>query len=216
MAQSNVYSLNIVGYANVSMPLGNNTFVNPFDDGNGNSATNVLHLPDVSYFSFWTGSSFDTWYYEDVGDPGGPWWTDNGYSAHKTPPVCTPGVGFYVNPNIAFTNTFVGNVVPAPNTTNTYSVPLGNSLVGSRLPVAGSISNAVFNLALPDVSYVSKWTGSSFDTTYYEDVGDPGGPWWADNGYSAHKAPPSVTIGQSFYINPNIAFSWSQTLTNAP
>src|SRR6188508_988832 len=86
-AQSNVYSLNIVGYANVQMAAGNHTFVNPFDKDGINSATNVLTLPDATYFSFWTGSAFDNWYYEEVGDPGGPWWTDNGYSAHKTPPI---------------------------------------------------------------------------------------------------------------------------------
>jgi hypothetical protein len=216
MAQSNVYSLNIVGYANVVMPLGNHTFANPFDKDGINSATNTLTLPDVTYFSFWTGSSFDNWYYEEVGDPGGPWWTDNGYSAHKTPPILTPGKGFYVNPNTRFTNTFVGNVVPAPGTTNSMTVPTGNQLVASRLPISGVLSNASFGLVLPDVTYVAQWTGSTFNNWYYEEVGDPGGAWWADNGYSAHKIPPTVNVGDSLYINPNSAFVWKQTLTNSP
>jgi hypothetical protein len=72
------------------------------------------------------------------------------------------------------------------------------------------------NLVVPDVTLISKWTGSTFDNWYYEDVGDPGGPWWTDNGYSAHKVPPTLAIGESMYINPNTAFNWVQSLTNAP
>jgi hypothetical protein len=74
----------------------------------------------------------------------------------------------------------------------------------------------VFNLALPDATYVSQWTGSAFDNWYYEEIGDPGGPWWSDNGYSAHKIPPTVNIGQSLYLNPGSGFNWSQSLSNAP
>jgi hypothetical protein len=217
MAQgSNVYSQNIVGYANVTFPIGNYTYVNPFDYDGINSATNVLHLPDTSLFSFWTGSSFDTWYYEDIGDPGGPWWTDSGYGANKTPPILTPGKGFYVNPPAQFTNTFLGNVVPNPNQTNSYTIPIGNTLVGSRLPISGVVSNAAFGLVLPDTTIVSQWTGSAFNNWYYEDIGDPGGPWWTDSGYTAIKVPPTLNIGQSLYINPPSSFIWNQTFTNAP
>jgi hypothetical protein len=217
MAQgSNVYSQNIVGYANVPMASGPHTFANPFDKDGINSATNVLTLPDGTYFAFWTGSAFDNWYFEEIGDPGGPWWADNGYSANKTPPILTPGKGFYVNPGSAFTNVFLGNVVPNPGQTNTATIAAGPQLRGSVLPVGGVISNAAFNLVLPDATYVSQWTGSAFDNWYFEDIGDPGGPWWADNGYSANKIPPTLNIGWSLYINTGAGMTWSQSYTNAP
>src|ERR1700691_3524535 len=46
MAQSNVYSLNIVGYVNIPVTKGNLYLLeNPFDTGTGNNITNVVVQP---------------------------------------------------------------------------------------------------------------------------------------------------------------------------
>jgi len=213
MAQSNVYSLNIVGYANVKVNAGNFTYANPLDLDGTNNADNVLAaLPDASIVAIWTGSSFQTYWVENVGDPGGRWWTDSSDSVHATIPLLPPGKGFYINPGAVYTNTFVGNVVPAPGATNSLAIGAGNSLIGSPLPVSGSLSNAAFQLNIPDSSIISVWSGSSFQTYWVENVGDPGGPWWTDSSDSVHSVPPTINIGGAFYINPGAPFSWKQSL----
>src|SRR4051812_45499963 len=63
MAQSNVYSVNVVGYANVVLK-GNGLYTlvaNPFNDGNGNQLTNILNsaLPKQSQVLTWNGTSYN-------------------------------------------------------------------------------------------------------------------------------------------------------------
>src|SRR5580704_8349750 len=49
MAQSNVYSLNIVGYVNIPVTKGKLYMLNnPFDTGTGNNISNVLVQPYVN------------------------------------------------------------------------------------------------------------------------------------------------------------------------
>jgi hypothetical protein len=213
MAQSNVYSLNIVGYANVSVPAGNFTYSNPLDLDGTNNADNVLAaLPDASIVAVWTGNSFNTWWVENIGDPGGRWWTDSSDSVHKTPPLIPPGKGFYISPGSVYTNTFVGNVVPAPGTTNSLAIGAGNSLIGSPLPISGTLSNAAFQLSIPDATIISVWAGNHFNTYWVENIGDPGGAWWTDSSDSVHAVPPTINIGGAFYISPGSAFNWQQSL----
>ena len=75
MAQSNVYSLNIVGYANIRIGSGNDVFNNPFDLDGVNSADKVLNhaaLSDVGgnpgldafYVNTWNGVSFNSVFFE--------------------------------------------------------------------------------------------------------------------------------------------------------
>src|SRR4051812_38715441 len=75
MAQSNVYSLNIVGYANVPVVAGNSIYANPFDLDGTNSADKVLNhaaLADAGgnpgldsfYVNTWNGHGFNSVYFE--------------------------------------------------------------------------------------------------------------------------------------------------------
>src|SRR5258708_3205045 len=78
MPQSNVYSLNIVGYANVRISPGNGFYANPFNHSGNNSASNIFTLaplddgganPNNQMNSFYvltfTGAGFDSSYYEN-------------------------------------------------------------------------------------------------------------------------------------------------------
>src|SRR6266404_4522987 len=62
MAQ-NVYSLNIVGYANVPAPVGYAFHSNPLDASPSNLATNVIPNPDPAqdYSGPWDGSQIQEW-----------------------------------------------------------------------------------------------------------------------------------------------------------
>src|ERR1700735_871929 len=66
MAQSNVYSLNVVGYVNVTVSPGYNLVTTPLDDGAGDLLTNVIGgssatataLPDGTLLYPWTSSGY--------------------------------------------------------------------------------------------------------------------------------------------------------------
>ena len=153
----------------------------------------------------WNGSSYDYRSY-DTGFGG---WIDFN-SNPSVPPSLPPGKGFFFfNPNAAYTNTWVGTVVPAPGATNSLALPSGYSLVGSVLPVGGAaITAAPVNLPLIDGSVILKWNGSSYDYRSY----DTGFGGWID--FNSNPASePSYAVGQGFFFfNPNASTPWLQNL----
>jgi len=132
-----------------------------------------------------------------IGADGGP----------TQPPQLPPGKGFfYFNPGAAAqTITFVGEVVPAPGTTNTLSLPVGYSLVGSPMPVAGSATA----LAMP---VVDQTTILPFINGAYQYFGNDAGTWVGADG--SPTTAPTFAIGQGFfYFNPTAAaLNWPQSL----
>jgi hypothetical protein len=191
-SQAQVYSANIVGYANVVLPAGQFVLAsNPLDDGT-NTANDLLgSLPNKSSLQIWNGTSF-TPYTKGA----------SGFSPNPSIPV---GTGFFVKAATAYTNTFVGNVVPAPGgNTATNGLPAGSFvLVGSILPVSGTFNDVgtnAFNLiaSLPNKSSIQIWNGSSF-TPYTK-------------GASGFSPNPSISVGQGFFVKSATATNWVQTL----
>jgi hypothetical protein len=172
MAQSNVYSLNIVGYVNVVIPTGFGLVANPLNVDNTNSAGTILTSlaplgngttppGDLDYFYLYTwvvgSQKFTSVYYEDdfnpTANPGLPatagWATDSSGGTAATPPNLPPGVGFLIDSSLApLTNTFVGSVMPLVGATNSISIPTGFGYLGSMLPVSGPITNTSFQFPL--------------------------------------------------------------------
>jgi len=254
MAQSNVYSVNIVGYANIRIGPANNLLANPFDLDGVNNADKILNHAAISdgggnpgldqfYVNTYNGVSFTSVYFEQdftSANTGGAvtngWATDGGGGAQGIPPNLPPGKGFFINnTGPVVTNTFVGNVVPAPGTTNSYTVGPANQLIGSRLPVAGLFNSPALQVPIAALSdgggnpgldqfYINTYNGVSFQSVYYEQdftSANTGGAvtngWATDGGGGAQGTIPNIAIGQGFFINntgPNTV--WSQTLTNAP
>ena len=260
IAQSNVYSQNIVGYANIDIKSGNGFYANPFNHPTNNSGSNIFALAPLDdggatppgtmnsfYVLTFTGSGFNQYYYENdfTANNFGPgyagWASDNVPSAPKTPPILDPGTGFILNnggPHI--TNTFLGDVVPNPGTTNLFGIGSGNKLIGSPAPfvtnsagqaygTSGSIPSPLAALddggANPNNNfnsfYVIRWNGSGFNSVYYENdftannFGPPYAGWAVDNVPSAPAAVPNINIGEGYYFNnggPSNA--WIQYYTN--
>src|SRR5690348_15250407 len=76
MAQSNVYSLNVVGYVNVRMNQGLTMIANPLDAGN-NTVSNVFKNVDPNnHYTIlsWDGASFQP---NDLDDIDGTWTNPN-------------------------------------------------------------------------------------------------------------------------------------------
>ena len=151
-SQAQVYSQNVVGYANVVLPGNGYALVaNPFDDGNGNHLTNIIAaLPGRSAIVTFT-----------PGLGGGPVTINRnaGGTAWSADVQFPPGTGFFVRngllPSPGFaaaptvTNTFVGTVAFSSGSFSvTNDIPAGYSLQGSRfrmlaiLPIGGDGESA--------------------------------------------------------------------------
>jgi len=213
MAQSSVYSLNIVGYATVTVPSGFSILANPLSAGATNGANEIGLLINSEQILTWNAAK-STFNFVSFDSTLGGWIDQN--LAPSQPPSLPPGVGFFFfNPGNTSTNiTFVGQVVPSPGTNNANTLNLipGFSMVGSPLPAnVTNISSAPVSLPLIDSMQVLTWDNknnkyifSSFDSTL-------GG--WIDANLSPITAP-SYSIGEGFFFyNPkNVNAAWKQSL----
>ena len=196
-SQAQVYSANIVGYANVVLK-GNGAFslvAKPFDDGNGNRLTNILNnaLPKQSQVLTWDPiTTFST--IQKIGTP--PNWNND--------VALPPGVGFFVRngsvgggaPDV--TNTFVGTVIVNVGNSVTNGEPVGFTLQGSPIPYAGNIAvnganggdaNMDFGGPLTKGSQILLWD----PVTTFSTIQKLGAtPLW--------NATAAVGVGQGFFI----------------
>jgi hypothetical protein len=154
MAQSNVYSLNIVGYANVPTKSGYTFESNPFDAAPNNLATNVIPNPgsqggtysgpwDASNLQLWTGVGFNVLLFDSETTD-----TTTGFTTISAVPAPTPtlgsGLGYLINNQQGASNnvTYVGTVRTGTNTI-VYPVASHAVAVGSPIPYSGGVSTAI-------------------------------------------------------------------------
>jgi hypothetical protein len=189
LAQSNVYSLNVVGYVNVPVPHGYSLIANPLNSAN-NTVSNLFSgspgaVGNTVYT--WNGANFVANFYDDLG---GAWANPNLNLA--------PGTGFFVNnPGTSYTNTFVGEVLQGSLSN---SVPLGYTLTSSKVPQAGFTLDLGLNAQPGD--YVYMWNGNNFVAIFYDDLG---GAWNPAAGFTVDPAKgPLVGVAQSFFYR-NVA-----------
>lgn len=217
----NVYSQNIVGYANVPTPTAGSQYLMsvPFNVGVSNGANEVFGsaLPDYSTLLVWSTAANDyTLYYVDSSSSTG--WRDGSFVEIGAPSLPV-GQGFFLSPiSSNITNTFVGTIAVSVGTSNIMSLPTGGAqyLVGCVVPYAGSVTNGTSsgggaNLnGLPDYSTVLIWSPAANDyTLYYADSSSSTG--WRDGSFLEVVAP-SISVGQGFFISPISATTWTTGL----
>jgi hypothetical protein len=121
-----------------------------------------------------------------------------------------PGKGFFFyNPATSTNFTFVGEVIPAPGTTNNLALPAGYAMIGSPLPAgAANITAAPVSLPLIPDMQILKWTGAGYSFAKYDSfVLD-----WVDANSNPTTAP-SYDVGTGFFLyNPSGATTWPQSL----
>jgi hypothetical protein len=159
MAQSNVYSLNVVGYVNVPTKGGGNfnMIANPL-----NNTNNLLGTLFAGFAQ--DGDQVYRWNVtlQDL-DPTIP--TYSSFSQTWTPTMTLkPGEGvFYLNAGADKTNTFVGEVIQGSYTN---PIPFGTVAVvgsgsfngfGSSIPLGGSFTNAIVGIVPHDGDQVYFW-----------------------------------------------------------
>jgi len=197
MAQTNVYSLNAVGYINVTIQPGFNIVSCPLITTPDNTVGTVLNNANGSLTGtavyFWFPGNTPPSYSEDVAKVVGTGKLDtlnsNGWSFDGTN-VASPGVGFWVASPFTtnITVTFVGTVPTGP-ITNTL-VP-GFNLVGSVVPMSGDLcSNSISSLTNYNIGD-TVYTYNSLNTPAYAEFVSTSNPKADGHGYQE----PGTTTG---------------------
>jgi len=190
--QAQVFSVNAVGYVNVTLKRGFNLVANPLDAGAGNTMGNLAKniqgrtfAPDSSrIFKFRN----DLNRFVDAIADGGEW-----LPAANANEVIAPGEGFFFfNPNAAgagsdMTLTFVGEVKQGQNLAN--PLPRGFSIKSNIVPQAGRADT--FGLPAQDADRYFQW-----DNTLQRYV-----DWIYDGGWVGPAATlPSLSVGEAFLL----------------
>lgn len=198
MAQSNVYSLNVVGYVNVELKAGFTMFANPLDlDGTGlnNTVQTVFSnsLPSGSSVYPFSGGAFL---------PAAGYTTKGGWAGGVAGAnaALKPGSSVFVSVPSTATITVVGNVVQGALSTP-YNA--GYNMVASPVPQAGLIQT--------DLGYVPQSGASTiqFDTTaqgYLPAKGFTTKGGWA-------PAQPNIGVAEGLWLNSPGAGAWSRNFT---
>jgi hypothetical protein len=190
MAQ--VYSINIVGYVNLSIPQGFSMIANQLN----NSANNQLQTlfpapPNASFFYKFNGISYAI---DDFTD--GAWEGDTSGTM-----TMNPGEGIFINATAPFTATFVGEVQLSSST----PVAHGFNIVSSAIPQQGFLDTDLGYGTPGNAEFTYQFNGISYRINDFTD-----GAWEGDDGGAA----PTIKVGEAFWIyNPNPAKTWSRTFS---
>lgn len=207
MAQSNVYSLNVVGYVNVPLHEGFNQVGNPLDlDGTGTNNTLATALssnvPLNTVVYEFNGSGYAQFAYASVkGQPAA--WTPNG--------PLNPGMGVWVKiPAGAYGGTTqnvttVGNVLQGALQNKNIPAGSGFGMLASMAPISGGITTALqYAAKTNDVLYL--YNGSGYAQYAYASVKGSAPSW--------QPSEPSINVGQGFWLKFNYPGStWTQNFT---
>lgn len=187
MAQT-VYSINAVGYVNLAIPQGFAMIANPLNTTNNTLAALMPTAPDGTIVYKYTGTGFAISSIDDLGEWSNPNVTLN------------PGEGCFIRSPIAWTNTFVGEVMQGSLSN---SLPAGFSIRSSQVPQAGTATELGLIPSDGTIVYRLRTTGAGYDIFTADDLG-----WGTE---------PSFAVGQAFWIRqPNGNNPWLRNFTVNP
>jgi hypothetical protein len=194
MAQ-NVYSLNVVGYYNVTIPANGFAMVaNQLVTTNQTLGGVLPTAPDGTLFIKWDGLAYSTANYDEL-EPG---WLPAGAPARSF----DLGEGAFIKNVTAspMTITFVGEVKQGATTNG---LPAGFSIESLNTPQAGAITS--FNYPVEDGALLIQWdkTTQGYKTFNYDEL-EPG--WLPAPG-------PSVQVGDAFWSKRAAAANWERNFT---
>jgi len=178
-----VYSVNAVGFVNLTIPPGFSIISNPLEGATNTAPSLFPSVPIGTVLYKFNGSAFTL--------------NTFGFSGWSSPTeTYVPGEGFFIkNPGVtALTNTFVGNVKQGVLTT---PLSVGFTLVSSQVPQSGLVAT---DLQAPVAQFeiVYKYDGLGYQTFVL-----------GFNGWNPSE--PTVNVGEGFFIKKNTSGSWTRT-----
>jgi len=199
-AVAQVYSANVVGYINITAPVGLSLIANQLDNKNGNKLGDVItKLPDGAFVHFYVGGaagfksiSYFGGFESDADTAFGP-----GSGAFLEIPAGTAEADRKI--------TFVGEVLQGAASNGT--VPNGLSIVSSKTPRAGKVTT---DLKFPagealDGSLLYKYINTAAKKDFVSS--SIFGGWEGEE--------PSVAVGESFFFfnASGASQAWTQDFT---
>jgi len=190
-AQSNVFSVNAVGYVQTVLQPGIYQMIcNPLNTTNNSVASLMPTPPNQTIISKWNGTGYDSSTYR--------------FGAWSVPGMTlNPGEGCFIKcggvaGGTPFTNTFVGEVMQG-SLTNVLNV--GYTLVGSQVPQAGGVQTQL-GLVPNNTDIVIQW-----DVAAQNYVGHTYrfGAWAGGE--------PQVAVGEAFFYSSANGTTWSRTFS---
>jgi hypothetical protein len=188
MAQSNVYSLNIVGYVTKTNSPGYQIISNPLNATNNSLSSLYPNAPDFTTVYRFQGGA----YVQSTFDPDQPGWTANF--------TFNPGEGYFMNVGSQYVVTYVGEVVL--NSTN--PIPSGYSMRASALPQAGRLTA---DLLYPPNDFDTAYR--FVNNAYVQFTYDPDAPGWT-------PSDPNIAVGEGFFLNTGTAKNWIRNFSVGP
>lgn len=192
VAQTNVYSVNAVGYINVTVPQGFSLIANQLNTTNNSIASLFPVVPGgTQIFKYSNGVGFTAYTFDDLDNA----WLPNGNATLNL------GEGAFIKNNSAspFTLTFVGEVAVGSLTNST---PAGFSIQSSKVPLSGRVDTV---LQLPGVAgdQVLKYVnGSGYVVSTFDDL---------DNTWL--PSVPTIGVGEAFFLKKQSAGQWVRSFT---
>lgn len=201
-SQAQVYSVNAVGYVNMSFPNGGLALIaNPLNGTNNNINTILPTVPVDTQMFKWNGTAYnDAEFFVD-----GVGWL-NGMGEPSTT-VLAPGEGFFlVFPNTSpVTITFVGEV-PQGNLTN--NVPSGFSIRASQVPQSVGVSSIGFPATADDTLFF--WNYGT--QTWKDGIQYLGGGQWVNLG-TGDTMDPAPAVGEGFFVVSQSGGNWTRSFS---
>ena len=190
MAQ-NVYSLNVVGYYNITIPPNSFALIaNQLNTTNNTIASLLPSVPPNTQLFKYNGTSWNAYTFDEFDLV----WVPDGSA------TLNPGEGAFIKNNSSepLTITFVGEV---PQGELTVPIPAGYAVVSSAVPQAGDLPSLGFPADANDQVFI--YTPGTGYTSYTFDKFDL--VWTPSD--------PQVTVGQAFFSRKAAATNWVRNFT---
>jgi hypothetical protein len=212
LAQSNVYSLNVVGYINITATNDLILLANQLDlDGTGvnNTLESVLgsgqggtpYPNNTRVFGF----NANNGQYVQALNVAGVWIAGAGKEFVRTNSM-QPGQGFFFSKPVGGAGptqlTLVGNVLQGQLVNTPF---VGVSLTSSKVPQAGGVET-VLGLSLPNVATAQNTYRFNAGTGAYQQNLKINGAW-------AGGLEPSMNVGESFFLRAAANAAWTRNFT---
>jgi hypothetical protein len=204
-----VYSVNVVGYINLTLSPGLNLITVQLKGTNQNVNTLLASttpvMPDNSLLFTWNATGQR---YENALIGGGGVWYDGGGSPSTV--NLSPGQAFFIQVagSANVTLTLVGEV---PTGANAVSIANGLGFYGDPAPVSQNILTNGFPVADNDLLYTWDTAGQRWNNALVGAGPSPGPAAWYDSGGNVVVVAPLV--GQGFVVSHTGATTWNRTFT---
>jgi len=204
-----VYSVNVVGYINLTLTPGLNLITVQLKGTNQNVntllGTSTPIIPDNSLLFTWNAAGQR---YDNALTGGGGVWYDG--SGNPSTVTLSPGQAFFIQiaGTANVTLTLVGEV---PTGATPVSVVNGLGFYGDPAPVSQNTATNGFPIADNDSLYTWNTAGQRWNTALTGVSAASGGPAWFDgSGNSVGFAP---AVGQGFAVLHTGAATWNRNFT---